>query len=298
MIVDHIGNTPLVRLGKIEEHFKLRSAVYAKLESRNPSGSVKDRAAAVMIQAAIKQGALSPGGSIVEATSGNMGISLAFISAAMGFSLTVVMPEGMSAERIAIMRAYGADVVLTPREKGMGGAIEMAEKIAADRGAYMPSQFTNRYNLLSHYEGTGPEIYRNMGGIVDIFVCGVGTGGTIGGVGRYLKEKIPSLKVVAVEPAESSVLSGGVSGVHGIQGIGAGFIPPLLNTELLDCVVAVSTERAIEMTDILTKKEGIFVGISSGASLAASLTVAKECENKNILTIFPDGGERYISLIG
>ena len=294
MIVDHIGNTPTVRLRRTEEDYNLRSALYAKIESRNPSGSVKDRAARAMIRDAVNQGVLSVGDRIVEATSGNMGISLAQVSAAMGFSLTVVMPEGMSYQRSRIIAAYGAELILTPKEEGMAGAIRIAEQIAREQNAYMPSQFTNRSNLISHYEGTGPEIYRNMGGRIDIFVCGIGTGGTMGGVGRYLKERMEDVMLVAVEPAESPILSGGAVGIHGIQGIGAGFIPPQLNIELIDRVMTASTERAIAMATELARREGLFVGISSGAALSGAIELAREMEGKNIVTIFPDGGERYI----
>ena len=294
MIVDHIGNTPMVRLRRTEEDYNLRSALYAKIESRNPSGSVKDRAARAMIRDAVNQGALSVGDRIVEATSGNMGISLAQVSAAMGFSLTVVMPEGMSYQRSRIIAAYGAELILTPKEEGMAGAIRIAEQIAREQNAYMPSQFTNRSNLISHYEGTGPEIYRNMGGRIDIFVCGIGTGGTMGGVGRYLKERMEDVMLVAVEPAESPILSGGAVGIHGIQGIGVGFIPPLLNIELIDRVMTASTERAIAMAAELARREGLSVGISSGAALSCTIELAREMEGKNIVTIFPDGGERYI----
>lgn len=294
MIVDHIGNTPTVRLRRTEEDYNLRSALYAKIESRNPSGSVKDRAARAMIRDAVNQGVLSVGDRIVEATSGNMGISLAQVSAAMGFSLTVVMPEGMSYQRSRIIAAYGAELILTSKEEGMAGAIRIAEQIAREQNAYMPSQFTNRSNLISHYEGTGPEIYRNMGGRIDTFVCGIGTGGTMGGVGRYLKERMEDVMLVAVEPAESPILSGGAVGIHGIQGIGAGFIPPLLNIELIDRVMTASTERAIAMAAELARREGLYVGISSGAALSCAIELAREMERKNIVTIFPDGGERYI----
>ena len=294
MIVDHIGNTPTVRLRRTEEDYNLRSALYAKIESRNPSGSVKDRAARAMIRDAVNQGVLSVGDRIVEATSGNMGISLAQVSAALGFSLTVVMPEGMSYQRSRIIATYGAELILTPKEEGMAGAIRIAEHIAREQNAYMPSQFTNRSNLISHYEGTGPEIYRNMGGRIDIFVCGIGTGGTMGGVGRYLKERMEDVMLVAVEPAESPILSGGAVGIHGIQGIGAGFIPPQLNIELIDRVMTASTERAIAMAAELARREGLSVGISSGAALSCAIELAREMEGKNVVTIFPDGGERYI----
>ena len=213
---------------------------------------------------------------------------------ALGFSLTVVMPEGMTYQRSRIIAAYGAELILTPKEEGMAGAIRTAEQIAREQNAYMPSQFTNRSNLISHYEGTGPEIYRNMGGRIDIFVCGIGTGGTMAGVGRYLKERMENVMLVAVEPAESPILSGGAVGIHGIQGIGAGFIPPLLNIELIDRVMTASTERAIAMAAELARREGLSVGISSGAALSCAIELAREMEGKNIVTIFPDGGERYI----
>ncbi len=298
MIGKNIGNTPLLHLCGIEKHFSLSAHIFAKLERINPSGSVKDRAALFIIRAAMREGTLR-GGKMVEATSGNMGISLAMLSAAYGISLTVVMPEGMSQERIKIMKAYGADVVITDKTGGMQGALTVAEKIAAEQEAYMPRQFVNTENVNAHYLTTGPEIYREMSAKVDIFVCGVGTGGTFSGVSRYLKEKCRSIKTVAAEPIESAVLSGCARGKHGIEGIGAGFVPPLFDISLCDEIITVSTEEARNMAGLVSRLEGAFVGWSSGAALCAAVALAKREENrgKNIVTIFPDGGERYLSQI-
>ena len=290
----------MVRLSKIEKYFGLKARLYAKLERYNPSGSVKDRAALFMIRNAVSRGLIKQGSIVIEPTSGNTGISLSMLSAIYGYRAVIVMPESMSAERVEMIRAYGGEVVLTPAESGMSGAIGRAEELAAEiKEAYIPSQFNNEPNLLAHYATTGPEIYREREGEVDIFVCGVGTGGSFCGVGRFLKEKNPSVKLFAVEPSESAVLSGGSVGKHGIQGIGAGFMPPLFDKTLADGVICVSTEQARELCSLISKKEGIFAGVSSGASLFGAISLAKEKENQNksIVTLFPDGGEKYLSVI-
>lgn len=299
MISDYIGNRAIIRLRKTEEYFGVRSAIYASLESHNPSGSVKDRAALFMIKSAIEDGAIREGGVVIEATSGNMGISLSLLSNLYGYQAIIVMPENMSVERQRLIRALGGEVILTPAERGMGGAIERAEEMARDINAFVPSQFTNQKNLLAHYSTTGPQIFAAMDGVVDIFVAGVGTGGTISGAGKYLKEKNPLVRIVAVEPQESAVISGKMRGSHGIQGIGAGFIPPIFDPHLIDEVIAPTTEEAMEYQRILLKKEGIFAGISSGAALFSAVRLAEREENvgKNIVTIFADGGERYLSII-
>ena len=296
-----IGKTKILRLRGIEEKFGLKSGIFAKPESFNPSGSVKDRAALFMIKSAFDEGLIDEKGRVIEATSGNMGISLAMLSAVFGYSALIVMPENMSPERQAFIKAYGGEVMLTSAHKGMAGAIERAERLALDvKNSYMPRQFTNRSNMLAHYKTTGPEIYSDMGGRVDIFICGVGTGGTLSGAGKYLKERIPSVRLIGVEPSESAVLSGGSAGSHGIQGIGAGFPPPLLNISLLDEVITVSTEDAMLCARQLACTEGIFAGISSGAALSAAISVAKREENKdkNIVILLPDGGEKYLSSFG
>lgn len=296
-----IGKTKTLRFRKIKERLGLRSCIFAKLESLNPSGSVKDRAALFMIKSALCEGLIDEKSRVIEATSGNMGISLAMLSAIFGYSALIVMPENMSRERQALIKSYGGEVILTPAEKGMAGAVERAEQLALDtKGSYMPRQFSNRNNMLAHYKTTGPEIYSDMGGLVDIFICGVGTGGTFSGVGKCLKEKIPSVRLIGVEPSESAVLSGGVAGSHGIQGIGAGFVPPLLDLSLLDEVVTVSTEEAMFCARLLSRAEGIFSGISSGAVLSAAISVAKRegIQDKNIVILLPDGGEKYMSAFG
>ncbi len=279
-----IGNTPLVYLA----HF----GVFAKLESRNLTGSAKDRAALAMIEAAN----LKPGACIIEPTSGNTGISIAAIAAQRGFRAILVMPSSASRERIKLMEAYGAQVVLTPAEGGMTASIEMAQKIAAEHpGSVILNQFDNPANALAHYRSTGPEIWAQSAGKIDIFVCATGTGGTITGTGRYLKEQDPNVCIVAVEPAESPVLSGGKAGLHGIQGIGAGFIPKVLDTALLDEIVAIPTQEAYACARRLAKAEGILAGISSGAALAAAEKIARENPGKTVVTLLPDGGERYLS---
>ncbi len=294
-IIETIGNTPLVKLEKITEG--LKATVLAKLEFFNPLSSVKDRVAFSMVEAAEKEGKLQKGMTIVEPTSGNTGIGLAFIAMAKGYKLILTMPETMSIERQKLLRALGALVILTKGNLGMGGAIEKAEEIAKEKNCFLPNQFANPANPEIHRRTTAVEIYSDTDGAIDILVAGVGTGGTITGVGEVIKTLKPSLKVVAVEPADSPVLSGGKAGPHKIQGIGAGFIPPILNREIIDEVIAVKDEDAGKMARRMAKEEGILVGISSGAAINASLEVAsrKENEGKMIVVIIPDCGERYLS---
>ncbi|MFO7645011.1 MAG: cysteine synthase A [Desulfosarcina sp.] len=291
-----IGRTPLVRLNRSGEN--LQAEIVAKLEFFNPLGSVKDRIAAAMIQDAEKKGLLGPDTLIVEPTSGNTGIGLAFICAVRGYPLCLTMPETMSVERQKLLRHLGAQLVLTPGPQGMGGAIEQANAIAAKNpGAFMPNQFENPANPRSHRETTAKEIWADTAGDVDILVCGVGTGGTLTGVGGFLKEKKPGFRCVAVEPAASPVLSGGAKGPHKIQGIGAGFIPRVLDRSLIDEVVTVSNEDAFETARVLAAREGLLCGISSGAAVWAAIQVAARAENagKRVVTILPSTGERYLS---
>ena len=293
-----IGNTPLLELCRIEERLGLKAKLLAKLEYLNPAGSAKDRIGLAMIDAAERDGRLRPGSVIIEPTSGNTGISLCCVAAARGYRVIIVMPETMSKERRVLMKAYGAELVLTEGAKGMKGAIEKAEELAAALpGSFIPGQFTNPVNAEAHYKTTGPEIWDDTMGMVDVFVAGVGTGGTITGTGRYLKEKKPSVKVVAVEPAGSPILSGGKAGPHGLQGIGAGFIPAVLDTAVYDEVVTVENEEAYEAARLLGKSEGVLVGISSGAALHAAIELARrpEYEGKTIVALLPDTGDRYLS---
>lgn len=293
-----IGNTPLVQLTATEKAFSLNGKIYAKVEYFNPTGSVKDRAAKAMIDEAEKAGTLKKGGTVIEATSGNTGIGLAFVAATRGYKAVIVMPETMSVERQKLIRAYGAEVVLTDGAKGMQGAVDKAEEILKNTpNAIIAGQFENMANPKAHYDTTGPEIYAQMDGKVDIFVAGVGTGGTLSGVGKYLKEKNPNVKIVAVEPASSPLLSGGKAGSHGLQGIGANFIPKTLDRTIYDEVLTVTDEAAFQTARNLGKTEGLFVGISSGAAVWAAIELAKRSENagKNIVTILPDGGGRYLS---
>lgn len=293
-----IGNTPLVELTHIEKELGLKARLIAKLELFNPAGSVKDRVALAMINDAEKRGVLNKDSVIIEPTSGNTGIGLASVAAARGYKLIIVMPDSMSVERRQIMNAYGAQLVLSPGAKGMPGAIERANQLAASTpNSFIAGQFVNPANVMAHYTTTGPEIYSATDGKVDIFVAGVGTGGTITGTGKYLKEQNSKIKVVAVEPATSPVLSKGVKGPHGIQGIGAGFVPDILDTGIYDEIIPVKDEDAFTYGRIMGKKEGVLVGISSGAALAAAVELAKREENagKQIVVLMPDTGDRYLS---
>lgn len=293
-----IGKTPLLELTHIEEKLNLKAKIVAKLEYLNPAGSVKDRIARKMIEDAENSGKLKPGSVIIEPTSGNTGIGLASVAAMKGYKIIIVMPETMSVERRQLMKAYGAELVLTEGSKGMKGAIAKAEELAKEiENSFIPSQFTNPANPQAHRETTGPEIYENTEGKVDYFVAGVGTGGTITGVGEYLKSKNPEIKVVAVEPETSPVLSKGQSGAHKIQGIGAGFVPDVLNTQVYDEIIPVSNEDAFEYGRLMGHSEGVLVGISSGAALKAAIDLAKREENegKTIVVLLPDTGDRYLS---
>lgn len=293
-----IGRTPLLEVKKIEENLGLQARILVKLEYFNPAGSVKDRAALAMILDAEERGILKEGAVIIEPTSGNTGIGLAAIAAARGYRAVFTMPETMSVERRKLLQGYGAEIVLTEGKKGMKGAIEKAAELEREiEGAVVLGQFVNPANADAHYRMTGPEIWEDTEGNVDAFVAGVGTGGTITGTGKYLKEKSQTIEVVAVEPSTSAILSGEQAGVHGIQGIGAGFVPEILDTEIYDRIVAVETKEAYEAAKLLAKEEGILVGISSGAALCAAIRIAKEeaYEGKTIVVLFPDTGERYLS---
>ena len=293
-----IGNTPLVELTQIEKELGLKAKLIAKLELFNPAGSVKDRVALAMINDAEKRGVLSKESVIIEPTSGNTGIGLASVAAARGYKLIIVMLDSMSVERRQIMKAYGAQLVLSPGAKGMPGAIELANQLAASTpNSFIAGQFVNPANVMAHYTTTGPEIYSATDGKVNIFVAGVGTGGTITGTGKYLKEQNSKIKVVAVEPATSPVLSKGVKGPHGIQGIGAGFVPDILDTGIYDEIIPVKDEDAFTYGRLMGKKEGVLVGISSGAALAAAVELANREENagKQIVVLMPDTGDRYLS---
>ena len=293
-----IGRTPLLELTHIEQEEKLEAKILAKLEYFNPAGSVKDRIAKSIIDDAERRGALKPGATLIEPTSGNTGIGLASVAAARGYKLIIVMPDTMSVERRQLIKAYGAELVLSEGAKGMKGAIAKANELAAQiPGSFIPGQFVNPANPKAHFETTGPEIFQDTDGQVDIFVAGVGTGGTITGTGEYLKSKKPNVKVVAVEPATSPVLSQGVAGPHKIQGIGAGFVPDVLNTKVYDEVITVANEDAFATGRTVGKKEGVLVGISSGAAVWAAIQLAKRPENKgkNIVVLLPDTGDRYLS---
>ena len=293
-----IGATPLLELSRLEREEGLEARILAKLEYFNPAGSAKDRVARAMIDDAEARGLLGPGSVIIEPTSGNTGIALASVAAARGYRVVIVMPETMSVERRLLMKAYGAELVLTEGAKGMAGAIARAEELAKEiPGSFIPGQFTNPANPAAHRASTGPEIWEDIGGQVDIFVAGVGTGGTITGVGQYLKEKDPAVRVVAVEPADSPVLSGGRSGPHPLQGIGAGFVPAVLDTGVYDEVITVSGEDAYAAGRLVGRTEGVLVGVSSGAAAWAAMTLARRPENrgKTIVVLLPDAGDRYLS---
>lgn len=297
-ITDLIGGTPILKLNNYIALNELTANIYAKLEYFNPAGSVKDRIAKAMIDDAEAKGALKPGAVIIEPTSGNTGIGLAAVAASKGYRIILTMPETMSVERRNLLKAYGAELVLTDGAKGMKGAIAKAEELAQQiEGGFIPSQFTNSANPTAHFNTTGPEIWEDTDGKVDIFVAGVGTGGTVSGVGKYLKSKNPNVKVVAVEPAGSPVLSKGVAGPHKIQGIGAGFVPETLDTKIYDEIIAVENEDAFATGRTLARKEGLLVGISSGAAVYAATQLAKRPENKgkNIVVLLPDTGDRYLS---
>lgn len=293
-----IGHTPLLELTHLEKEFCLEANIYAKMESFNPAGSAKDRVAKAMIDEAEKSGKLQSDSVIIEPTSGNTGIGLASVAAARGYKVIIVMPDTMSIERCQLMKAYGAELVLSEGAKGMKGAIDKAQEIAdATPNSFIAGQFVNPANAKAHFDTTGPEIFEDTDGNVDIFVAGVGTGGTITGVGQYLKSKKKDVKIVAVEPATSAVLSTGVAGPHKIQGIGAGFVPEILDTKVYDEIITVANEDAFAMGKLIGKKEGVLVGISAGAATWAALELAKRPENKgkNIVVLLPDTGDRYLS---
>lgn len=297
-VTELVGKTPLMELARIEEKESLDAKIFAKLELFNPGGSIKDRVARAMIEDAEKRGVLKEGSVIIEPTSGNTGIGLSAIAAAKGYRIIITMPETMSVERRNLMKAYGAELVLTDGSKGMTGAIQKAEELSNEiPNSFIAGQFVNPVNPLAHEQTTGVEIWEDTNGKVDIFVAGVGTGGTVTGVGRYLKSKNPDVKIVAAEPKTSPVLSGGQAGAHKIQGIGAGFIPEILDTKIYDEVIQVDNDDAFVTGRLVARTEGVLVGISSGAALWAALNLAKRPENKgkNIVVIFPDTGERYLS---
>jgi len=297
-IIETIGSTPLVRLNVYSKELGSKGVIYAKVESFNPGGSVKDRVALNMIVTAEKKGVLHPGGTIIEPTSGNTGVGLALVGVARGYKVVLTMPETMSVERRKLLAALGAQIVLTPGTAGMKGAISEAEKLREEiPGSVILGQFVNPANPEIHYMTTGPEIWDALDGMVDFFVAGVGTGGTVSGIGKYLKEMNPDVQIVAVEPKDSSVLSGGNPGQHKLQGIGAGFIPDTYNPDVIDMIVTVGTDEAFEATRSLAKSEGILVGISSGAALHVAASIAMKPENagKNIVVLLPDTGERYLS---
>lgn len=293
-----IGNTPLVRFASYAEQSGACADILAKLEYRNPAGSAKDRVGYEMLRSAMEEGKINKNSVIIEPTSGNTGIGIASVAAQMGLKVIITMPETMSIERRKLLAAYGAELVLTDGAKGMSGAIEKANELAAGiEGSFIPAQFDNPANAKAHYKTTGPEIWSDTEGKVDIFVAGVGTGGTITGTGRYLKEKNPDVKIIAVEPADSPFLSQGRAGAHGLQGIGAGFVPSILDTGIYDEIITVTTDEAYSAAKLTVKTEGILIGISSGAALHAATVVACREENKgkNIVVLLPDGGERYLS---
>jgi len=295
-----IGKTPLLRLNNIEKELSLHAEILAKLEFLNPAGSVKDRAALKMLDDAEASGALKKGATVIEPTSGNTGIGLSMVASLRGYKAIIVMPDNMSIERRQLMSAYGAEVVLTPAAGGMTAAIAKAEELAREiEGAFIPAQFDNPSNAAAHFETTGPEIYEDTDGKIDIFVAGVGTGGTVTGIGEYLKSKNPDIKIVGVEPSGSAILSGGKAGAHKLQGIGAGFVPKVLNEDILDEIIAIDDDDAYDFARKLCKKEGILVGISSGAAALAAVTLASlpENEGKRIVVLLPDTGSRYLSTL-
>ena len=297
-ISELIGNTPLLRLNVIEKELDLETPIYAKVESFNPAGSAKDRVGLAMIKDAEEKGLLKPGATIIEPTSGNTGIGLTAAAASRGYKVILTMPDTMSVERRNLLKAYGAEVVLTEGAKGMAGSIEKANELASSiEGSFIPGQFDNQANAKIHYETTGPEIYRDLDGAVDFFIAGVGTGGTITGTGRYLKDQKADVKVVAVEPASSPLLSEGKAGPHGLQGIGANFVPSILDTDVYDEIIPVTDENAYEKGRMVAAKEGFLIGISAGAALHAAVEIAKRPENKgkNIVVLLPDTGDRYLS---
>lgn len=293
-----IGGTPLLKLNKVKEEYKINADIFAKLELFNPTGSAKDRAALYMLNEAEKKGLIKEGATIIEPTSGNTGIGLASICTQRGYKCIIVMPDTMSVERIKLMRAYGAEVMLSKGSQGMSGAIALAEELRdKTENSFIPGQFDNADNALAHYATTGPEIYKDLEGRVDVLVAGIGTGGTITGTAKYLKEKNPDIKVIGIEPASSPLITKGVAASHGIQGIGANFIPKVLDISLVDEVLTVKDDEAFEMTRLLGTREGIMAGISSGAALFGAVKVAERTENtnKNIVVIMPDSGDRYLS---
>ena len=293
-----IGKTPLMELTHIEKEYHLKAKILAKLEGFNPAGSAKDRVALAMIEQAEREGKLSPGATIIEPTSGNTGIALCALAAVRGYRAVIVMPDNMSVERIRLMKAYGAEVVLTPAALGMSGAIDKANELASTTpNSFIPGQFTNPANPAAHFETTGPEIWEDTQGGVDVFVAGVGTGGTISGTGAYLKQQNPAVQIVAVEPAASPLLSEGHAGAHGISGIGANFVPSTLDRSVIDSIVTVTEDEAFAAGRLLARREGILAGISSGAALHAAIALAQldESEGKTIVVLLPDTGERYLS---
>ena len=297
-VTELVGRTPLLKVNNLISSLGLQADVLVKLECMNPAGSAKDRVGLNMILDAEKRGVIQPGATIIEPTSGNTGIGLASAAAALGYRVVLTMPDSMSAERIALLKAYGAQVVLTPGEKGMTGAIERASELAAATpGSFVPGQFDNPANPDAHYRSTGPEIWQDTAGNVDVFVAGVGTGGTITGVGRYLKEQNPHIRIVGVEPADSPVLSGGKAGPHGLMGIGAGFVPGALDTAVYDEIITVTSPQAYAAARLMARKEGVLVGITSGAALHAAIELAQRPENrgKTIVALLPDTGDRYLS---
>lgn len=292
-VIETIGNTPIIKINNLSENKNL----YAKVEFFNPAGSIKDRVALSMIEDAENKGLLKKGDTIIEPTSGNTGIGLALISAIKGYKLILTMPETMSVERQKLLKAYGAELILTNGEKGMSGAIQKAEELHKKiENSFIPQQFKNPANPKTHYETTAKEIWNDLKGNIDIFVCAIGTGGTISGIGKFLKEQNPNIKIIAIEPKDSPVLSEGKSGVHKIQGIGAGFIPDTLDKTIIDEIYTVSNEDAIETAKLSAQKEGLLIGISSGANLFIAKKIADENKNKTVVTILPDTGERYLSV--